>query len=118
MGQRIHVITRVNPLRLLMTRPSSLNCKLVKWAIFLSQYEMQFMPQKATKCQAVTDVLADHPVSRTSKLYDDFLYEITEVNLINASSEKQVWQLFFDRASRTSLEGNIVADVGSTHFPT
>ena len=30
MGQRIHVISRVNPLRLLMTRPSSLNCRLAK----------------------------------------------------------------------------------------
>jgi len=46
MGQHIHVIFRVNPLWLLMTRPSSLNYRLVKWALLLSQYEMQFMPQK------------------------------------------------------------------------
>ena len=29
-GQLIHVISRVNPLRLFMTRPSSLNCRLAK----------------------------------------------------------------------------------------
>ena len=69
---------------------------------------MQFMLQKAIKGQAVTDFLADHPDSGTSKLYDDLSDEIAEVNLINASSEEQVWQLFFDGASRTSPEGNII----------
>jgi len=49
MRQCIHVISKVNPLRLFMTRPSSLNCILAKWAILLSQYEMQFMPQKVIK---------------------------------------------------------------------
>ena len=72
---------------------------------------MQFMPQKAIKGQAVADFLADHPVLGTSKLYDDLPDEIAEVNLINISSKEQVWQLFFDRASKTSLEGNIIASV-------
>ena len=42
---------------------------------------MQFMPQKAIKGQAMADFHADHPVSGTSKLYDDLLDEIFEVNL-------------------------------------
>ena len=88
--QRINVIIKVNPLRLLMTRPSSLNRRLAKWAILLSQYDMQIMPQKAIKGQAMVDFLADHPISGMSKLYDDLPDEITEVNLINASSEEQV----------------------------
>ena len=33
--------------------------------------------------------LANHPVSGTSKLYDDLRDEIAEVNVINASSEEQ-----------------------------
>jgi len=37
-GQTIHIISKSNPLRLLMTKPSSLNGWLVKWAILLSQY--------------------------------------------------------------------------------
>jgi hypothetical protein len=40
MGQLIHIISRVNPLQIPMTKPSSLNCRLAKWAILLSQYEM------------------------------------------------------------------------------
>ena len=71
----------------------------------------QFIPQKAFTGQVVVDFLADHPVLRTSKLYDDLSDEIAEVNLINISLEEQVWQLFFDGASRTSPEGNIIAGV-------
>jgi len=43
---------KINHLRLLMTKPSSLNGRLAKCAILLSQYEMQFLPQKAVKGQA------------------------------------------------------------------
>jgi len=64
------------------------------------------------KCQAVADFLADHPVPGSSKLYDDLPDEVAEVNMIDVSSEEPVWQLFFDRALRTSPEGNIVAGVG------
>ena len=84
----IQVISRINPLRLLMTSPSLLNCRLAKWVILLSQYEMQFKPQKAVKGQVVADFLADHPVSGTLKLYDDLPNEIAEINLTNASSEE------------------------------
>ena len=73
---------------------------------------MQFVPQKAIKGQAMVDFLADHLVLETSKLYDDLSDEIAEVSLINASLEVQVWQLFFDGASRTSPMGNITAGVG------
>src|SRR4051812_26872835 len=46
-GQTINVVLRVNPLRLLMTKPSALNGRLTKWAMLLSQYDIHFMPQKA-----------------------------------------------------------------------
>lgn len=35
MSQTIHVISKVNPLRLLMTKPSTLNGRLAKWTILL-----------------------------------------------------------------------------------
>jgi len=43
-GQTIHVISKINPLRLLMTKPGSLNSRLAKWALLLSQYDMIFTP--------------------------------------------------------------------------
>ena len=80
-GQTIYVISKVNPLRLLMTKPSSLNGRLAKWAILLSQYEMRFKSQKAVKGQAVVDFLAEHPDPRATKLYEDLPDEVAEVCL-------------------------------------
>jgi len=42
-----------------------------KMGHIVSEYEIQFMPQKAIKGQAVANFLADHPVLGTSKLYED-----------------------------------------------
>jgi len=47
--QCIQVISRFNHLRLLMTNPSSLNSRLAKWAILLSQYEMNSCHKRQSK---------------------------------------------------------------------
>jgi len=39
----------------------------------------------------VVDFLANHPVSGSSKVYDDLPDEIAEVNVTHVSSEEQVW---------------------------
>jgi len=57
-GQTIHVISRVNLLRILVTKLESLNSRSAKWAILLSQYDMLFVPQKAVKSQALAEFLA------------------------------------------------------------
>jgi len=110
-GQTIHAISKVNPLRFLMTKPSSLNVRLAKWVILLSQYEMQFLPQNAIKGQAVADFLAEYLDPRTTKLYENLLDEITEVCMAQTAFEEQVWQLFFDDASRMGPQGNIIVRV-------
>ena len=108
-GQTIHVISRVNPLRLLMTKSGSLNSRLAKWTILLSQYDMLFVPQKAIKGQTLADFLAVHPVPESSKHHEDIRDEIFESNII---SEDEVWQIFFDRASRISPKDKIITGVG------
>ena len=95
--------------RLLITKPSSLNGRLAKWATLFWQYEMQFLPQKAVKGQAVADFLAEHPDLRTTRLYEDLSDEVVEVCMTQTSFEEQVWQQFFDSASRMGLRGNMVA---------
>jgi len=88
--QTIHVISKVNSLRLLMTKPSSLNGRLAKWAILLSQYEMQFLPQKAVKGQAVADFLAKYSDPRMIKLYEDLSDVVTEIYIAQTSFKEQV----------------------------
>jgi len=64
------------------------------------------------KGHAVADFLAEHPDPRATKLYEDLPDQVTEVYLTQTSFEGQVWQPFFDTASRTGLRENIVAGVG------
>src|SRR3954470_7401875 len=111
-GQTIHVVSKVNPLRLLMTKPSSLNGRLAKWVILLSQYDMHFLPQKAIKGQAIADFMAENPASGAEKLYEDIPDEAAEVHLVQTTLEDQVWQMFFDEASRVNPSGDITAGVG------
>jgi len=76
------------------------------------QYEMQFMSQKAVKGQVMVDFLAEHPDLRTTKFYKDLSDEIAEVCMTQTSFEEQIWELFFDGASKTGPKGNNVAEVG------
>jgi len=62
----------------------------------------------AIKGQALVDFLAAHPASETSKLHEDISDEVIEANM---TSDDDVWQLFFDGASRAGPKGKIVARV-------
>jgi len=70
---------------------------------------MTIVPQEAIKGQALTDFLAAHPVSETSKLHEDILDEVIEANM---TSSDDVWQMFFDGASRTGSKGKIIIGMG------
>jgi len=97
-----------------MTKPGSLNSRLAKWALLLSQYDTLFVSQKAVKGQALADFLHAHPISESSKLHEDILDEVFESNI---TSEDEVWQMFFDGASRIGLKGKIIAGVGVVFIP-
>jgi len=92
-----------------MTKPGSLNSRLAKWVILLSQYDMLFVPQKAVKGQALANFLSAHPVLESSKRHEDIPDEIFESNMI---SEDEVWQMFFDGALRIDPKDKIIAGVG------
>ena len=70
---------------------------------------MAFVPQNAIKGQALVYFLSDHLVPETSKLHEDIPDEVIEAN---TTSDDEVWQMFFDGASRMGLKGKIVARVG------
>ena len=90
-------------------KAGSLNSRLAKWVILLSQHDMLFVPQKAVKGQALTGFLTAHPVPKSSKLHEDIPDEIFESNM---TSDDEVWQMFFDGASRTGPKGKTIAGVG------
>ena len=53
----------------------------------------------------MADFLAEHPDPRAIKLYEVLPDEVVEVCTTQTSFERQVWQFFFDGASRTGRKG-------------
>ena len=61
------------------------------------------------KGQALAEFLAAHLVSEHSKIHEDIPDEVFDSNI---TSEEEVWQMFFDGASRMGPKGKIIAGVG------
>jgi RNase H-like domain found in reverse transcriptase len=61
LAYKIILISKVDPLKYLMTRPM-LTGRLAKWAIILTEFDITYMPQKAIKGQILADFLAAHPI--------------------------------------------------------
>src|SRR5436189_4239798 len=78
--------------------------------MLLSQYDMHFMPQKATKGQAIADFLAENPRSNSAILFEEVPDETAELH--SAQANPSVWQIYFDGASRTIPRRGLVAAVG------
>ena len=79
--QTIRVISRVNPLHILMTKLGFLNSRLANWDILLSQYDMTFVPLKGGQRSSSCRFLATHPVLETSKLHVGIPDEIIKANV-------------------------------------
>jgi RNase H-like domain found in reverse transcriptase len=76
LAHKVIIISKVDPLKYLMTRPM-LTGRLAKWAIILTEFDITYMPQKAIKGQASADFLAVHPIQDNSPLKYDFPNEKT-----------------------------------------
>ncbi|KAG9446056.1 hypothetical protein H6P81_012184 [Aristolochia fimbriata] len=68
---RRKLISRADQLKYIMSRPI-LSGRLAKWALLLSEFEINFVPQRAIKGQALANFLADHPVPAEWELTEEF----------------------------------------------
>ena len=68
-------MSRINPLKVLMTKAGSLNDRLAKWSILLSCHDIRYTLAKEIKGQALTDFLAEHLLFEDSEFKDDLLDE-------------------------------------------
>src|SRR3954468_13393622 len=73
---------------------------------------MHFLPQKATKGQAIVDLLAENPRSNSATLFEELPDETAKVH--SAQASPSVWQMYFDGASRTILR--VGQGWNCTHF--
>ena len=61
--------------------------------------------------------MAENPASRLEKLYEDIPDEVAEIHTVQKTLEDQVWQMFFDGASRVNPSGDLAAGVGIVLSP-
>ncbi|KAL0345464.1 UNVERIFIED_CONTAM: Transposon Tf2-12 polyprotein [Sesamum radiatum] len=77
-----------------------LSGRLAKWSIVFNQYEIEYVPQKAIKGQALANFLADHPMPAEWEISDDFPDEdVFSIEILPA------WTMFFAGAARTDGAG-------------
>ncbi|KAG9453325.1 hypothetical protein H6P81_006229 [Aristolochia fimbriata] len=94
-----NLISRADPLKYIMSRPI-LSGRLAKWALLLSEFEINFIPQRAIKGQALANFLADHPVPAEWELTEEFPDE--EIFLVKVLPP---WEMYFDGAARRNGAG-------------
>jgi hypothetical protein len=75
----------------------TLSGRMAKWTMFLSQFSIVFVPQKAMKGQALVNFLAAHPIPYDFPIDDDLPDEEVFATTIGHSS----WQMYFDGACRS-----------------
>jgi hypothetical protein len=96
----VHLVSGADPLCYILSK-MSLSGRMAKWAMFLSQFDIMFIPQKAMKGQALANFLAAHPIPDDFPIDDDLPDEEVFTTTIGNSS----WQMYFDGACRRSGEG-------------
>ncbi|NAU33239.1 reverse transcriptase-like protein, partial [Klebsiella pneumoniae] len=95
LSHRIELISKVNQLQYLMTRPT-LSGRLARWSMILLQFDITFVPLRAVKGQALADFLAAHPIPAESPLNDD----LPDEQIITLEDHKTAtWELYFDGAA-------------------
>ena len=75
LSNTVYLISRINFVKVLVTKTGPLNARLAKWSIILSLFDIRYIPQKAIKGQALVDFLTVHPLPRDSSLRDDLADE-------------------------------------------
>jgi ribonuclease HI len=96
----IHLVSRADPLRHILSK-MTLSGRLAKWAMFLSQFDIVFVPQKAVKGQALANFLAAHPIPDDFPIDDD----LPDEEVFTTTVVQTTWQMYFDGACRKSGAG-------------
>ena len=90
------VIAQTDVIRYMLTRPI-VKGRIGKWTMALSEFSLQYVPQKAVKGQALADFLAQHPSPY------NFGEDNVEIGMIEARDN--FWKLYFDGSSTSTSTG-------------
>ncbi|XP_024200480.1 uncharacterized protein LOC112203790 [Rosa chinensis] len=102
-------------IKYMLSRPI-LRGRIGKWVLALSEFSLQYVPQKAVKGQAIADFLAHHPmldvpavrdleVAATTLDHPDLACLPEYAALYQATVSLQPWVLYFDGSRTDTLAG-------------
>ncbi|KAM1695444.1 hypothetical protein ACFXTN_027091 [Malus domestica] len=87
------VIAQTDVIRYMLTRPI-VKGRIGKWTMALSEFSLQYVPQKAVKGQALADFLAHHP--------SPYGFGDTAVEIGMIETRDNYWTMYFDGSSTSS----------------
>ncbi|XP_070679339.1 uncharacterized protein [Malus domestica] len=90
------VIAQTDVIRYMLTRPI-VKGRIGKWTMALSEFSLQYVPQKAVKGQALADFLAHHP--------SPYGFGDTDVEIGMVETRDNYWTMYFDGSSTSSSAG-------------
>ena len=89
----LHLISCLDPLRYLFYRPT-LASRLMRWLVFLTEFDIKYVSQKSIKGSIIADHLAYLPTIKSRPIDDDFPDE-EFVTMTRLSG----WCMYFDGTS-------------------
>ena len=98
--QTTSLITKLDPIKYIFEKPSLLR-RISRWQVLLSEYDIQYVSQKAIKRSAIVEFL----INWASKDYETNEFDFLDEDLIavshdeKESSEETCWKLYFNEAS-------------------
>ncbi|XP_068338868.1 uncharacterized protein [Pyrus communis] len=90
------VIAQTDVIRYMLTR-HMVKGRIGKWTLALSEFSLQYVPQKAVKGQALADFLAQHP--------SPYGLEGGEVDIGLVTTRDNHWTMHFDGSSTSTSAG-------------
>ncbi|CAL1388973.1 unnamed protein product [Linum trigynum] len=93
MPVQVQLICKTDIIKYMLSRPI-IHGRISKWTLALSEFNLQYVPQKAIKGQALADFLANH-------LCVDVPAELVEIDMVEEAS----WTLYFDGSKTRSGAG-------------
>ncbi|KAM1011396.1 hypothetical protein ACFX2C_046739 [Malus domestica] len=74
----VHIIAKTDVIKYMLSKPM-LTGRIGKWILALSEFNFQYIPQRAVKGQAIADFLAEHQESRDEIINIPGTMEVTNV---------------------------------------
>ncbi|XP_059650277.1 uncharacterized protein LOC132296047 [Cornus florida] len=97
----IHLITKCDPLRYLLSCPI-ISRRMARWLLMLAEFDIHCLAPRAILSQALADLIAQFPFENFEPVQDDL--PLDEFESICCVDENMIWTLSFDGSS-TSIGG-------------